>query len=270
MKLAIIFSSILFLSLAATAQKTESMETDRPDQSESAFTVPLHWFQMEAGFSRMRFRDGSTTLLRPSILNRYGVSKKIELRLLLEYETQRNFLGTSNAEVSVGGLAPIELGTKIRLWKENGSWPQTALMLQTSIPNLASTSLQAERWAPEVRLAMQNTITERLGLSYNLGAEWNDESDHPFYIYTLAPQWQLGEKWNTYVELFGFLNRDNHPQHSLDGGFVYAVSNNSQLDISVGAGLTPNTRLKHYVALGFSWRAGKSAAAKHSSAAMKR
>jgi hypothetical protein len=98
-------------------------------------------------------------------------------------------------------------------------------------------------------------LSDNISLGYNIGMEWDGEEDgSPCYIYTLAPGFNLGEKWYAYVELFGFLNADNHPQHSADGGIAYNFSNNVKADISGGFGITKNTSLKNYIAAGFSFR----------------
>ena len=35
----------------------EKIDTDRPDQTESAFTVPKNWLQFEAGFTSLAHTD---------------------------------------------------------------------------------------------------------------------------------------------------------------------------------------------------------------------
>ncbi len=66
--------SILFAGVA-NGQLTEKIETDRPDQTESPYTVPKKWFQSETGFNIENEKDGSKTFIHPTMLNKYGISK---------------------------------------------------------------------------------------------------------------------------------------------------------------------------------------------------
>jgi hypothetical protein len=70
-------------------------------------------------------------------------------------------------------------------------------------------------------------------------------------LYTFSPNFTIGERWYSYVEIFGF--REDNWQHSIDGGVAYYISNDVKLDLSAGVGLKDNP-LRNYVAVGFSFR----------------
>src|SRR5689334_14459786 len=114
-----LFFGIVFLfSVSLNAQ--DKIDTDRPDQTESAFTVPKGWLQGELGFARTQYKGQFYTTniwTLPTLLTRYGVSKKFELRFLIENERWGN---TKRFYKDTIGLLPIELGFKLNLLEENG------------------------------------------------------------------------------------------------------------------------------------------------------
>ncbi len=54
------------------------------------------------------------------------------------------------------------------------------------------------------------------------------------YIYSTALGFGITEKLGGFVELFGSFRNSISPEHFLDGGFTYLVSNDIQLDLSAG------------------------------------
>ena len=255
MRNSIFLICVILFGLTAKAQLTEKIETDRPDQTESPYTVPKKWFQSETGFAIENDKSGDKTFVHPTMLNKYGLSKHFELRLITEFVSFQTPVIIPQGNEIVSGLQPIEVGGKLALLEEKGARPKTSVIFHTAIPKAAFKKFQQTNWAPDFRFTMQNTLSEIISLGYNLGMEWyGEEGTKPSFIYTVAPGFNVSEKWYAYIEMFGFLNPDNHPQHSVDGGIAYNFSNNSKIDLSGGFGITSHTSLKNYVAIGFSFR----------------
>jgi len=237
------------------AQLTDKIETDRPDQTESPYTVPKKWLQVEAGFNIENDKSGAREFVHPTVLSKYGLSQRFELRLITEFISFQTPVIIPLGNDIVTGLQPVEVGGKLALFEEKGIRPKTSFIFHTAIPKAASKKFQQTNWAPNFRFTMQNSLSEVISLGYNLGMEWyGEEGTKPSFIYTFAPGFNLSEKWYAYIEIFGFINPDNHPQHSIDGGIAYNFSNNTKIDLSGGFGITKNTSLKDYIAIGFSFR----------------
>jgi hypothetical protein len=148
----------------------------------------------------------------------------------------------------------VRLGFKYNLFQEKGLRPQTSLIAHAGFNRAASKYFRNYTFlAPEFRFTMQHTLTSKLGLGYNLGAEWEETNAPPVWIYTFAPGFDITEKWYAYVELFGSIRRHERPEHNADGGIAYNFSANMRADISAGVGLTQNS-FAHYIAVGFSFR----------------
>jgi len=230
------------------------IETDRPDQTESPFIVPKNYFQFEFGLNMENDRIeriNTTTFVLPTGLLKYGINENVEFRLEFQSFTSRR----RNDLIKKSSLAlePVEVGFKASLWEEKGVLPKTSVILHTTVPKFSSRQYSHLSAAPNFRFLMQNTLSDNWAAGYNLGMEWDGESTVPTYTYTFAPGFTIDEKWAGYFEVFGFINNEKTPQHSIDGGLYYFPDNNTKFDISAGFGLTKNAP-DFYVALGYSVR----------------
>lgn len=252
MRKLLLVPSLLIAPVFLLAQETGRMETDRPDQTESPVITKKKYIQAEFGFNVERF-GGLTTIVHPTTLWKYGACKRFEVRLITEFISEETPILIPVGNEVNSGLQPIQIGGKVSLWEEKGLLPKTSLIFHVAPPKLGSKKFHTSKWAPNFRFTFQNTLSETAGLGYNLGAEWDGESNTPYWIYTIAPGFNLGKRWYGYVEAFGAIRKNEMPQHNLDGGLAYYFSDNTKIDISSGVGLTENTTA-WYAAIGFSFR----------------
>ncbi|WP_339835149.1 transporter [uncultured Flavobacterium sp.] len=242
-----IYLFTLFLTGILYAQENESIQTDRPDQTETPALTPLKMLQVETGFSAKKTNNDASSFVLPSVLWKYGISDNFELRLITEFANNKSY------STRTSGMNPVLIGFKAKIIEENGIIPQTSIIGHLALPNVSSTKFKLDYLAPQFRFAIQHTLTEKIALSYNLGSEWDGFTAEPSFIYSLATGYSITEKVETYVEIFGFAPQNQKSNHNFDGGFTYLVSNNAMIDVSGGIGLTENAP-KYYFALGFSFR----------------
>lgn len=237
----------LFLTVTAFAQ--EEIDTDRPDQTETPSIVPEHRFQMENGFVHQQSQKHESDLLLPTALWKFGINKNLELRL------ETDIIYNKFQDNTQSGLNPVIVGLKVKLWDEKGILPQASLITQMQLPKLASTELKVDYLAPEIRLLFQNTLTENADLGYNLGINWDGESTDPIYAYTFSPNISITRKLKAYVEAYGFMPAHHHAEHWADGGFMFLITKDLQIDISAGYEITSaNHYHQYYESLGVSFR----------------
>src|SRR6185436_4090262 len=167
-------SVILFNSLFA--QQEGRMETDRPDQTESPFITKRKYIQAEFGFTVERYA-GLTAIVHPTTLWKYGACKRFEFRLITEFVSVETPIIIPSGNDIISGLQPIQVGGKVALWEEKGLLPKTGLLFHVAPSKLGSKKFQTSKWAPSLRFSFQNSLSENVGLGYNLGAEWDGESD---------------------------------------------------------------------------------------------
>jgi Putative MetA-pathway of phenol degradation len=243
---------LLALPMLVWAQ-TAPIDTDRPDQTESAFLVPKGWLQFEMGFNQ----HGSNQYfpeerLLPTLLSKYAINKHIELRLITTVQSVKAYT-PSKGNYWETGLQPVEVGAKLHIAEASGWRPQTALIFHFALPRVASPTKRINRLAPNFRFTMQNSITDAMSIGYNLGAEWDGFSSTPAWIYTFAPGFKIGKTWYGYVEAFGSVMKNEKPQHSVDAGIAWYASDDVKIDFSGGKALN-NYVLPWYVAVGISAR----------------
>ncbi|MGC4041032.1 MAG: transporter [Flavobacterium sp.] len=233
-------------SLTIQAQK-DPIQCDRPDQTETPAIVPPGMFQAEVGFTLQKNDADSRSNSLPSVLWKYGVSQNLELRLITEFVSEKNFNQKND------GFTPVLIGMKVNICEEKGIIPKTSLIGHIGLPNAASSRYKNDFVAPEFRFTMQHTLSDKFSLGYNLGCEWDGMTPETTFIYTLTTGFSINEKMGCYAEVFGFAPEKDKADHSIDGGFTYLITNNFMVDLSSGFGITDNAP-DHYAALGFSFR----------------
>ncbi len=214
--------------------------TDRPDQSESPYLVDKGHFQVEAGITSENdepVKDFKASVLSaPSILLRYGIAKNIELRGGIEVINSKTTVGGNSA--SENGMGPIVAGTKIKLFSEKGSAPETSLILSISIPFKDNSAFQSDYIGTDFRFVMTNNLTKRFSLSYNIGGEFGAGAPGAMGLYTVSLGVLVASKLSGFVELYGFMPQKFSPDHRFDAGLIYLILKNVQVDASFGFGIS--------------------------------
>jgi hypothetical protein len=243
----LLYLLLLPLSVAAQKDSIPELEADRPDQTETPSIVPKRYFQFETGFVFERTDPRSKQIVHPSTLWKYGLNGNIELRLITELNTIKE------AGTSVSGLIPIAIGFKTKISEEKGLIPKTSLIAHMNMRSLASKEFQTEKYAPEFRFTMQHTLSSNISLGYNLGMEWDGESNDPEYIYTLTSGFGISEKFGCYIELYGFAAKAHTADHRFDAGITYLPTDWLMLDASGGFGVS-KTAPQNFFGMGFTVR----------------
>ena len=242
--------AVTFILSAPASHSQEKIDTDRPDQTESAATVPRNYFQAEFGFNKENTYNKNYDLVHPTALLKYGFARW-ELRI--EATARSSYEQLIPEPKWTTGFEPVELGCKVALWEEKKWIPKTSLIVHLGIPALSSKSFRPDHVAPSFRFTMQNTFSDHVGLGYNLGAAWDGFGPTPVWLYTLSPNFNIGKRWYAYIEAFGFVQKKQPSQHNVDAGVAYYITKDVKADLSSGFGIS-DTAPGNYVAIGFSFR----------------
>jgi hypothetical protein len=242
-----IFLLLLLSGNRLLAQDNTAMNLDRPDQTESVFTVPANHFQMENGFLFEKSKNDISTVYSPSVLIKYGLSERFEAGVITE------FIRVGDGQAKQSGILPVTLRMKQSITGGHGIIPATSFIGYLSLPQLASDDFKATYYAPAFRFTMQHTLSDAVSLGYNLGAQWDGEVAEPEFLYTLSLAFTISGKTGAYAEVYGYAPQESKADHRVDGGFTYLLLPNIIVDLSGGAGIS-NSTLKSYVAFGVSFR----------------
>src|SRR4051794_40304864 len=159
--------------------QSDDFETDRPSQSFTPSTTLKKHLQVEAGFKREYDEDDgkhSSEYVYPTALIKYGVLKKLELRVLIEHEA--DYEHEPEKHKTDAGLLPVKVGLKYNLLKGKGLRPKISFLARTDIPKWASPDFKEDFLAPMFRLLFQNKIGEKCAIVYNIGEEWQEDDEH--------------------------------------------------------------------------------------------
>ncbi|MGZ5197189.1 MAG: transporter [Kaistella sp.] len=242
-KLTYIFLLLPFTFLNAQ----ESIQTDRPDQTESPAITPKNYLQVETGFLYENVDRDTENFSHPTILWKYGINENFELRVITEFNSEKiiNFRES--------GIPPVTVGFKAKLAEEHKFFPKISFIGHLTANKLASEYFKTAHPAPSFRFLFQHTLTEKLSLGYNLGAEWNGETPDATGIYTVSTAYSFNEKLGGFAELYGFLNEFQKPDHRFDAGLTYLINDDFQIDASAGVGIS-EIAPKHFLSCGLSYR----------------
>lgn len=215
--------------------------TDRPDATESPRVVPLGYFQVETGGFYEAF-EGNTFSIDRYVFNttllRYGLLRNMELRLGWNIEEQTTKINNTDFQNTLRGFSPLVLGVKIGIAEEKSGMPEIGLVGNIYLPFTAGTDFKPETTGVDFRFAFSHTLSKKENLSYNIGAQWGDDSPEAAYIYSLSYGYAITDTFGAYAEIYGDLPENSSANHFWDIGGTYLLKPNVQFDITVGSSFT--------------------------------
>ncbi len=227
------------------------LSTDRPDQTESAYTVDAGHFQVEMDLLNATFdRDTSsggvirTEAFTLGALNlKAGLLNNLDLQLLLNaYDRSRVMDEAAGTETTASGFSDVVTRLKLNLWGNDGGRTALAIMPFVKWP-LPSSALRNGDWEGGVIVP----FAMDLGGGWGLGAqtEVNFVSDGAGgtdveYFNTLTVGRDLIGDLAGYIEFAALVTPDSGGkwQGQVDLGFTYAIGDNTQLDCGCNFGVT--------------------------------
>jgi hypothetical protein len=246
-------ATIAFVLLPVCAladDEPEPIETDRPDFTETARTVPFRRIQLEGGYTFSRMGDEKAHSLGELLL-RIATGRRTEARIALNSYTWLHSAGGIAA-----GLEDVTLGMKVELARAGERpcllRPDAALILETDVPT-GSSAFRENNLQPGAKLCLAWDLAERLGIGSNINYVWASEGGRRFsqWAGTLSLAYDLSDRVGAYLEYFTFLpgSRGGPSANYLDSGITYLVNNDFQLDARAGMGLN-SAKPDYFVGIG--------------------
>jgi len=234
------------------------INTDRPTFTPANTVVPRGRLQIESGWTFNYERSGATRTEVydfPELALRYGLTDRVEFRTF--------WLGQTDADAQsaprrprrpVAGASDMEVGFKWQLFagdKERKWIPTTALITSIYAPTGGSSALSSETVEPYINLIYGWGLTDKLTLAGSTGyvgqrAHGGDGSNlaadnYQRYHQSIVAFFSATERTTLFYEwyIFTFTNApDNRPLNFMDGGLIYHLTPNIQIDIRAGFGLS--------------------------------
>ena len=223
----------------------EPLASDRPDFTEASSTVGRGVVQLEMGYTFFHNDDATAHTQShsyPELLARIGMlADWFEFRVAWNHATENDFFNPVTRTVSGG--EDLYLGAKLMLTSQYGIWPEMSLMPQMTVPT-GHSEFTAGKVLPGVNWLYGWDLLEWLSFAGstqgNLAVD--DVGDDYFeFAQSFTFGYSLADRLGAYTEWFMLTPAGSiaaRTQHYLDGGFTYSVTNNLQLDIRAGLGLS--------------------------------
>lgn len=243
LRIAIVITSLL-ASIGSAAQEdievVEPLVTDRPDVTEASSTVRRGALQIEVGaFYISGEEDGvkEETIAYNTTLLRYAILENFEFRLGWNFEEGRTTINGIELDSISSGFSPLLAGIKIQVTEEKGFIPEVAMVGHIYLPFTAGSDYRPETTGVDFRVAASHTLSEDSGIGYNLGASWGNDSPEANYLYSFSYGHSLSNRIGFYAEVYGDFPENSSANHYWDAGLTYLLSNDLQLDATVGSGI---------------------------------
>ena len=269
-------STLLDRFRAMLSQKEDPdgpIDTDRPTFTPAHTVIPPGRVQIESGWTYNHQKGAARTddlYDFPELSFRYGLLDRVELRTLWVGPTfDEESAASRRARRGIGGASDMEVGIKWQLIagdKERKWIPTTALITSAIAPTGGSSSLSSGvaepyinliyGWHPNDKLALCGS-TGYLGQRQQAVAGSGLPADgFQRYHQSLVAFYSVGERTTVFYEWYVlmFTNAPNNlPAHFMDGGLLYRLTPNIQVDVRAGFGLSGRPD-DFFTGTGFSFR----------------
>ena len=217
----------MLTGVSRAQEELPTLSADRPGYTWGADVLAYHKLSWEHGFNYESSYDGSMTMTLNSMIVRYGIFENMELRVGTDFLMWNDGMAPEPSF----GVAPLTLGTKIKVYESSTWMPSIAVLAQVQSARLGSSDLLSSHLAPSMYACFEHSIADRFSLSYNAGLEWNGEDATPTTFLSLAFWVGITEDLGAYLETINYLNADEGNQYLSELGVSWMVSRRLQLDL---------------------------------------
>ncbi len=236
------------LASPTPANLMREMSTDRPDKTESPYTVDAGHVQVEMDFISYT-RDGDDDLRVRSIniapINlKLGLTNSADLQLIFDsYVRQTVEDRTTDQRRTVEGIGDVTVRLKQNLWGNDGGSTAFALMPFVKLPT-NSGGIGNDQVEFGVIAPLAIGVSDRVGIGLMTELDLLEEADGtglaPTLINTATVGVGLTERLGIYTELFTEKSIEKGADWVVtwDTGLTYAISGDVQLDAGVNLGVT--------------------------------
>jgi Putative MetA-pathway of phenol degradation len=234
------------------------INTDRPTFTPANTVVPPGRLQFESGFTFNRQQSTNTISNLydfPELAMRYGLMDRVEFRMFWEgptfAPTPSNLHRRGNR---LGGSSDTEVGIKWQLFpgdKDRKWLPTTALITSAIAPTGGASPLSSGIVEPYINLIYGWNLTDKLTFAGSTGYLGMRQQSVPGshlpadsfqrFHQSLVAFYTVGERTTLFYEWYIFMFIDsinNLPTHFMDGGLLYRLTPNIQVDVRAGFGLS--------------------------------
>lgn len=228
------------------------MSTDRPDKTESAYTVDAGHFQLEMdlvnyGYNRhnvSRDHTVSDALAIAPFNFKVGLCNNADLQFVVPtYNIARVRDRRTRSRETENGFGDFILRSKVNLWGNDGGDTAFALMPYVKFPT-ASKNLGNDAYEGGLIAPLAVALPAGWGMGIMTQVDINEDADgsghHPEFVNTITFGHDIVGNLGGYVEFFSSVSTDKDADWvgTVDLGLTYGLTENIQLDAGINIGVT--------------------------------
>lgn len=219
----------IFITSRIYAQDSSAIafQSDRPDVTESPFTMRPKSFQFENGVDFVRYNNEDEWEL-PNIMLRTGITKTTEFRIAVQHGIRRNRQNRQTIGLSDYYLA----GVKQKIYSQRGLIPSLAVLLNYAFVDKIKFSKLTTEY--DLLITAQNDISKKKNIAYSIGLEKTIYSESLNFLSSVSYSFIVNRSVSIYGEYFNVLNTNHNDLHGADAGILVLCGKKSQLDFLVG------------------------------------
>lgn len=229
------------------------LSTDRPDKTESAYTVDAGHYQLEMDIMNYAYDRSNTDRTRTRVetvaiapMNlKVGLLNNLDLQLMIEPFTsvRAHELDGRGSVEHRRGFGDLTLRSKFNLWGNDGGATAMALMPFIKVPtnqeDLGNNSVEGGIIVP-LAVALPGDWGMGVMTEVDFIRDEFGDGHHAEFINTITVGRGLTERLGAYIEFFSLVSAESDTDWvgTVDVGFTYALSDDIQLDSGVNIGVT--------------------------------
>lgn len=248
-------AAVIAVGVGDDAPALRDLTTDRPDVTESPFTIDAGHFQLEttlfgytrsptdaAGVVTEAYEFGTTNL-------RVGVTDRLELDVVWQ---PYGILDPRGSGFTERGIGSVDLRAKYNLWGNDGPArpgdTALALLPYVTLPTDGGNGIGEDEVAFGLIVPLAIDLGDGLGLGLNGAVNFTRSADDPTYDAAVLTSASLAYEWTdaigTYAEVVWEFSRSDLKGGpagdvvTLDTGLTLALGDDWQLDMGVNIGAT--------------------------------
>lgn len=222
-------------------ERVRPLSADRPDATESPYTVDAGHFQAEtsfATFSRDETDGVETTAWSFGAFNfKAGLLNNVDLQFLFDSYTRERTVAGGEKETSAG-FSDLRVRLKVNLWGNDGG--RTALGLIPFVKIPTRTELSNDKVEGGVIAPFAMDLTQRIGLGLQAELDFvHDQEANGYeveFLHTAVVGFEVTERLGAYLEYVGVSGSAEY-QASASGGVTFSVTDDMVLDAGAVVGL---------------------------------
>ncbi len=253
-------SLLTFISVHSMAQDTEDYSPDAPGATTGVGIMKPGKIDWETGivleWDRRNGEHARTFTINTSMF-RLGLTPQAEVRLQIDECITRT------PEGNFGGIANAAIGTKIKVYEGGKVLPKVSFMGTILIPGGSNAHYLPKHVGIQAHLLFENELSSKFTLGYDLGGEWDGDTESPDLFFGANLTYQPTDKWSFFVESYNRYNskrqddwakpgHDSHFNFMSEVGVDYKVSPRLHLNTYYDISFKEFSRYSN-IGLGIAW-----------------